>query len=644
MRGLTGTLTASIPQEEKEMRILSIAAMVLCFLVCVGEVFAQQPHEAVPHGPLPGIDTIPKEAVLLSDKQMQNLFMVSDAHGQDTLNGYTVPVLKRHGELVRQSACMAYIVDCGDWNNFLTTPFTFLGKYDPMLPTREAVTAWVLQKTKEKGGKILTESIAFTETGVIEIHGASLPFVVVKSAGNDSNDSYFANNGVYYDRPRNVFTQDGRILSGSLGRPFYNVREAVEAQKVIYAASYEVQQGKPKRLPLSTGCIDIEESCVFLPTNQFAGPTSLQSPTLGTAMASVLAVFPEYDVFDLAALVNTCAKSYPSLPGGGVVNMPCVIETICEETDSDSSACDVEQPEPIMTVPSIGMLENPIADPNRLFIAQSGISSITGWVCDADEVSIEVNGARMEAGYGTSREDTRKDCGDAANGFSLLFNWNLLGDGVHTVRAYADDTLFASTQVKVTTLGEEFLTGIRHTFDAGTVDNREVMLQWEQSPQNFIITDGSDIHVQRGYASTTGILAMLENPSRGSSQSGISAITGWVCDADEVSIEINGTRMEAGYGTSREDTRKNCGDADNGFSLLFNWNLLGDGVHTVRAYADNVLFASTQVKVTTLGEEFLRGTNAVQVTHPSGIGHDYIWRIWVEWWEPSQNFVIVAKQ
>ena len=45
------------------------------------------------------------------------------------------------------------------------------------------------------------------------------------------------------------------------------------------------------------------------------------------------------------------------------------------------------------------------------------------------------------------------------------------------------------------------------------------------------------------------------------------------------------------------------------FSLLHNWNLLGDGIHSVQAYADGVLFASTQVKVTTLGEEFVRGAD-----------------------------------
>ena len=31
-----------------------------------------------------------------------------------------------------------------------------------------------------------------------------------------------------------------------------------------------------------------------------------------------------------------------------------------------------------------------------------------------------------------------------------------------------------------------------------------------------------------------------------------------------------------------------CGDSNNGFGLLFNWNLLGNGDHTIRALADGV--------------------------------------------------------
>ena len=49
------------------------------------------------------------------------------------------------------------------------------------------------------------------------------------------------------------------------------------------------------------------------------------------------------------------------------------------------------------------------------------------------------------------------------------------------------------------------------------------------------------------------------------------------------------------------------GDSNNGFVLPFNWNLLGEGTHTVRTLADGVEFDSATFTVTTLGTEFQRG-------------------------------------
>ena len=90
-------------------------------------------------------------------------------------------------------------------------------------------------------------------------------------------------------------------------------------------------------------------------------------------------------------------------------------------------------------------------------------------------------------------------------------------------------------------------------------------------------------------------------------------ISGWVCEADEVMIEFNGVAQQAAYGTERLDTAYTpngteiCGDTDNGFGLLFNWNRLGDGEHTVVALVDGVELGRATVTVRTFGEEFLRG-------------------------------------
>lgn len=102
--------------------------------------------------------------------------------------------------------------------------------------------------------------------------------------------------------------------------------------------------------------------------------------------------------------------------------------------------------------------------------------------------------------------------------------------------------------------------------------------------------------------------AYLEDPTPGSSQGGIGLVRGWVCRASRVDIVFDDQdTFQAAYGTSREDTRSVCGTGNTGFGLLFNWNLLGDGTHTVRALADGVEFGSATITVTTLGAEFLRG-------------------------------------
>ena len=81
-----------------------------------------------------------------------------------------------------------------------------------------------------------------------------------------------------------------------------------------------------------------------------------------------------------------------------------------------------------------------------------------------------------------------------------------------------------------------------------------------------------------------------------------------VCDAEEIKVIMDDLPPQrVGYGTERLDTVEMCGDADNGFGLLFNWNLLKDGEHTVRVLADGVEVNRSTFTVTTLGEEFVRG-------------------------------------
>lgn len=99
----------------------------------------------------------------------------------------------------------------------------------------------------------------------------------------------------------------------------------------------------------------------------------------------------------------------------------------------------------------------------------------------------------------------------------------------------------------------------------------------------------------------------LENPQSGSTQSGISLVSGWKCSGGTITVQFDDWPPEiAAYGTSRPDTQGACGDTDNGFGDLFNFNRLGDGIHTVRLFDNGQLFASTTFVVQTLGQEFLQ--------------------------------------
>ena len=148
------------------------------------------------------------------------------------------------------------------------------------------------------------------------------------------------------------------------------------------------------------------------------------------------------------------------------------------------------------------------------------------------------------------------------------------------------------------------------------------------------------------------LVGYLENPGPNSFQSGIGVISGWVCEAERVVIELETAqgavhRYEAGYGTPRADTavRKDgtplCGDTDNGFGLLFNWNRLGEGEHEVVASVDGVELGRAVVRVTTVGEEaeeeFLRGAEGECVVEDfPRLGQSVL----LEWQQNSQNFVI----
>ena len=166
-------------------------------------------------------------------------------------------------------------------------------------------------------------------------------------------------------------------------------------------------------------------------------------------------------------------------------------------------------------------------------------------------------------------------------------------------------------------------------------------------PADFIINSGFYVNPEGPGA----LVGVLENPGAHSFQSGVGALWGWVCDAEQVDIEIEpmGGEVEqyvAAYGMERLDTQEVCGDADNGFVLLFNWNRLGAGAHSVTAFADGFVLGRARVQVTTLGEgdqqEFLRDVDEGEcvVEDFPMLGESTR----LEWQQTQQNFVITDVQ
>ena len=132
----------------------------------------------------------------------------------------------------------------------------------------------------------------------------------------------------------------------------------------------------------------------------------------------------------------------------------------------------------------------------------------------------------------------------------------------------------------------------------------------------------------------------LEVPANGSFQSGIGYVSGWVCEAERVSIVIDGGLYlpPVARNIARGDTEEVCGDQDNGFILHWNYNLMGDGTYTAALVVDGKTLQENRFTVTTLGEEFVRGVERdVVVNDFPGPGENTRLR----WQEPVQGFVLV---
>lgn len=196
--------------------------------------------------------------------------------------------------------------------------------------------------------------------------------------------------------------------------------------------------------------------------------------------------------FDIEQLAGPITRFNVQTPVEGDGTCP-LVETISSAPPLSSDADNRVGVDAIITgssqplVASSALLENP-SDGGDV----SGVATISGWVCDAVRVEVEIDGAIMaETAYGTPRGDTIGECGDADNGFGLLVNWGIFGDGLHTIRLLADGIEVDSAVFNVTTLGGAFIPGLSGQYNLPGFPNagQQVTVEWVQSQQGFVITD-----------------------------------------------------------------------------------------------------------------------------------------------------------
>lgn len=211
-------------------------------------------------------------------------------------------------------------------------------------------------------------------------------------------------------------------------------------------------------------------------------------------------------------------------------------------------------------------------------------------------------------------------------------------------------TLTVETTGATDTQGRLVRDGVPVADDDDSKDGKNFQIVHNVSPGTYYVR-------VTGYSGARGaytlavrlntLAAALENPPHGASRSGIGVISGWVCEADTVEIELirgdSTYRVPVAYGTGRDDTRLRCGDdGKNGFGLTWNWNLLAEGRWTVRALADGTEFDSASVDVVHLtDQEFAEGlAGECRVPNFPSAGQTTL----LEWEESSQNFQIVGKE
>ena len=139
-------------------------------------------------------------------------------------------------------------------------------------------------------------------------------------------------------------------------------------------------------------------------------------------------------------------------------------------------------------------------------------------------------------------------------------------------------------------------------------------------------------------ASSPSGAAVLESPAHQAVVSGIGFIGGWKCDANNITVTIDGgAHISVAMGQPRGDTQPLCDTINNGFIQQINWAHVGDGEHEAGAYDNGVEFSRSTFTVGSTGEEFLQGVRRRQLLENFPALKE---TTEVQWNESTQHFEI----
>ena len=279
---------------------------------------------STPSAPVPGrgvttatgIDRIPLDAIKVTRREMAEMYAIIEFKGDSDYTIAHSPAGNRrtpHSDNVREVACHSYIEAC-DGPFGPNAPFQFhLGvRYPEGMPEqRVSEQIEMILRNLPDSVKIVSASFSGGWNTPAAILGAGLPFAAVQSAGNQLR--------VTFPEPN---SRDNPALA--------NIRAAIAADKLLLVAGYDTAAAERGEYRNSgTGCEGegYSEGCIWAPfrISHWSGGaemvvsmsgTSASAPHVASALASVLAVFPETTPQNLVRLAKACAIPTPSLPGG----------------------------------------------------------------------------------------------------------------------------------------------------------------------------------------------------------------------------------------------------------------------------------------------------------------------------------------